>query len=280
MPWKFCDACKRQYNDKNGGCKNRSCSEYDPGAEAADNSASVVAVPAKVEPPKVVVQEPVKPPVVVEPKAPVQAPSFAAAAPVSIAESVPFTLNCYRGEKSEWWPEPKIRLISGMTIRDPWVAGSMTARFAKLQEDMRARSIGNVAAYAQYLRAEGRPYALATARTGEGSFTSDYNYHIQIPNARLFAWGKNLTLGEPLDFADPASIDQDYIVLNADSIAASTILGFGHKTATCEVTFFHDMPIEFVRSCNATATAGLGILPNTSTLAMDVKIKFSKLFRR
>ena len=51
-----------------------------------------------------------------------------------------------------------------------------------------------------------------------------------------------------------------YIVLNADTLAGSTILGFGHRTGTYEVTFFHDIPLEWVVSCNDTPRAQLGIM--------------------
>jgi hypothetical protein len=207
-----------------------------------------------------------------------------------VANGSPFTLNCYRGEKSEWWPPPKLRLVGGgMLLIQPWEWTSktkdgknVTSLFTKLAAEVRKQAgfdeKSKAKEYAQYLRAEGRSFAIATARTGGGSFTASYNYHIEIPNARTFSWGKNCTLGPPVDcenierikeerivnknvetfFTD--RIKSDYIVLNADTLEDSSILAFGHKTGTFEVTFFTDLPLDMVVSCNGTATAALGIL--------------------
>lgn len=178
-----------------------------------------------------------------------------------------FTLKCYRGEKPEWWPPPETRLACGMTIRQPWEYNSMLELWKQLVKDIREHGGGSVAGYAQYLRAEGKIYALATARTKGGAFTG-YNYEIEIKNARTFLWGPDFTLGPPANFIETGkemkeevvfgklritSIDKvtaDYIVLNADTIADSTILAFGHKTGTYEVTFFHDLLIQNVIKCN------------------------------
>jgi hypothetical protein len=189
-------------------------------------------------------------------------------------------LRLYRGEKSEWWPEPKKRLISGMTIREPWNYKSMEELFAKLQADIRKEGGGDVPNYAQYLRAQGRPNLLATAHAGEGAFTTDYNYTLEIKNARTFKWGPNLTLGEEVDFTVPnAIIDADYIVLNADTITKSTVLGFGHKTGTKEVTFFHDLPIDFVVNMNKIPREELGIL-KIEELSPEDSIALNNLLRK
>jgi hypothetical protein len=154
----------------------------------------------------------------------------------------------------------------------------MVERWEQLRKDIQERAFGNVAAYAQYLRAEGRVYALATARSTTGSFSASYNYLIEIKDARMFYWAKNRTLGDPAPFSDERSVDKDYIVLNADTIADSTILGFGHNTGTREVTFFHDMPIEFVVSCNEIPVGQIK-RSKKEDLSFEDKIKFAKLLR-
>ena len=73
-------------------------------------------------------------------------------------------------------------------------------------------------------------------------------------------------------------VDADYIVLDADTIAASTVLGFGHKTATFEVTFFHDMPLDLVAKVNGKPTSEVA-LKAWSDLSFDEKIKYAKLKR-
>ncbi len=108
---------------------------------------------------------------------------------------------------------------------------------------------------------------------------------IKIPGARTFRWNKNLTLGAPANFIKPEDIDGDYIVLNADRIADSTILGFGHHCGTGEVTFFHDLPLKFVE----TVDSGKGALPVSKLdppimkqegLKMDERIPLLKYLRR
>lgn len=179
----------------------------------------------------------------------------------------------------------------------------MTDIWKKLVEEVGKRPGFNVnskvADYAQYLRAEGKPFALATARTTSGAFEG-YSYVIEIENARTFRWGKNFTLGAPANFKDTQkttytriinqnpeiftrdTIDADYIVLNADTIAESTILGFGHKTGTYEVTFLHDLPLSFIKSVNGSAPSTLGIYSKEQLKALpDSKHKQTalKLFR-
>jgi len=191
-----------------------------------------------------------------------------------------FTLLCYRGEKTDWWPEPRMRLAcGGMNVFEPWT-GSMSDIWKRLVQDVKAQAGFNVkqkvAAYAQWLRATGRPFALATARTTSGSFSGN-SYVIEIKNARTFLWSKNYTLGPAANYKDTTktkyertvnknvevwekdTIETDYIVLNADTIEKSTILGFGHKTGTYEVTFLHDVPLSLVKSVNGADPKTLGI---------------------
>jgi len=217
----------------------------------------------------------------------------------------PFTLVCYRGEKSEWWPPPRMRLApGGMNVFEPWPGKTITDFWKKLVEAVKSQPGFNVkqkvAAYAQYLRAEGRPFALATARTASGAFEG-YSYVIEIPNARTFRWGNDYTLGPPANFKDTKkttyqrmvnqnletftkdTIDADYIVLNADTIAESKILGFGHLTGTYEVTFLHDLPKSFVKTVNGVTPKSLNIYTEEEVKALDEskeKQTTLKLFRR
>ncbi|MCS6123644.1 MULTISPECIES: hypothetical protein [Shewanella] len=199
---------------------------------------------------------------------------------------MPTTLTVYRGEKSAWWPEPSIRLISGMTLYQPWPVNTPLSLWNKLKQEV-SRQVGftvdkKVAAYAQFLRSSGQPYALSTAWTETGSFTSDFNYVIEIPNVHIFYWGgtkDNLELGEQVNISSPSQVTKDFIVLNASTLAASTILGFGHNTGTKEITFFHDMPIKFISSCNNKTPAELEI-KKVQDLSFEEKIKYSKFIRR
>lgn len=198
---------------------------------------------------------------------------------------MPTSLTLYRGEKSNWWPSPEIRLMSGMTLYEPWNPSTVNSLWTKLKQEVN-KQLGltlekKVAAYAQYLRATGRPFALATAWTNAGSFTSDYNYVIKIPNAYLFYWGgtKNAPdIGDPVPAREQNNVSADFIVLNSATIAASTILGFGHKTGTKEITFFHDLPIGLIDSCNKKNPSSLNI-KKKSDLSFDEKIKYRKFLR-
>lgn len=85
---------------------------------------------------------------------------------------------------------------------------------------------------------------------------------IEIPNVHIFYWGgtkDNLELGKQVNISSPSQVTKDFIVLNASTLTASTILGFGHNTGTKEITFFHDMPIKFISSCNNKTPAELEI---------------------
>ncbi len=197
----------------------------------------------------------------------------------------PITLTLYRGEKSQWWPAPDIRLMSGMTLYQPWLGTTVLELWTQLQNQV-AGQLGltlekKVAAFAQYLRAQGRPFALATAWTTVGAFTFDYNYVIKIPNVQLFLWGgtKDLpAVGPCAPFTMPHDVKADYIVLNGANLAQSTILGFGHNTGTREITFFHDMPLKFIDSCNSKPPSQLGI-KNKDDLSFDQKVKYAKFLR-
>lgn len=311
MVWRNCSECGWSYNDRKGGCTNSACKNFDPTAlgnpnpqiRTISNAPTLVKQPSADITPKAstgsilvggssggitapttlpsslllnsmpsvdhVQSDPVVLPWI-ETKAATQSASSAPKGTELNAE--PFTLLCYRGEKSEWWPEPRMRLAcGGMHVFEPWPGKSIADIWKKLVEEVRKEAgftvAQRVAAYAQYLRATGRPFALASARTTSGAFEG-YSYVIEIKNARTFRWGKDYTLGPPVNFKDTNktkytrivnqneeiwekdTIDADYIVLNADTIAASTILGFGHKTGTYEVTFLHDLPLSFVKSVN------------------------------
>lgn len=198
---------------------------------------------------------------------------------------MPTTLTLYRGEKSQWWPPPQIRLMSGMTLYQPWTPSSINSLWMKLKQEVAKQAGATVgekaAAYAQHLRASGHPFALATARTTGGAFSSDYNYVIKVPNAHLFYWGgtKNAPdIGDPVPPGEQDNVGADYIVLNAADIGSSTILAFGHKTGTKEVTFVHDLPINFIDSCNNKKPASLNIKKKTD-LTFDEKVKYGKFVR-
>jgi hypothetical protein len=210
-------------------------------------------------------------------------------APLKLDTSKPgaesFDMLCYRGEKKEWWSPPQERLICGMTLYQPWNLergiGSMTALFEKLRKFITDNNHGNVDGFAQHLRASGRPYALATARTTKGSFSTDYNYVIKIANARTFLWGPKLTIGKQVKFDDTARITeakQDYIVLNADTLEASTVLAFGHNCGTFEVTFMHDLSLANVVSVNNKPVSQWDI-KNQANLTFDEKLKLRKYLR-
>jgi hypothetical protein len=172
---------------------------------------------------------------------------------------MPFTLTVFRGEKSQWWPKPEIRLMNGMTLYQPWLARpepNVQNLWKKLTGEI-GNAMGlsldkKVAIFAAELRRTGKSYAVATAWTVQGSFDSDYNYVIKIPNVRLYYWGgtkQKPDLGEEVTgVTTPDSVKKDFIVLNATTVALSTVLGFGHNTATKEITFFHDLPIGFIES--------------------------------
>ena len=209
MAWKNCFACGRSYNDLKGGCTNLACKAY---VTSPTPNAGVVPKPSPFLPAAGTKSPPPVPSPLVAFKAPVvpqasaaplpskhevevvpwNAPPVVTAAlpaPVGIPLAPqPFTLTVYRGEKSEWWPRPELRLSCGMTLIEPWQCASTTELFEKLTREMRKNAAGTPDGYAQYLRAEGRPYALATARTKGGAFIG-YNYVLEIPNVRTFFWG-------------------------------------------------------------------------------------------
>jgi hypothetical protein len=309
MPWVYCAVCGHNYNDAKGGCTNTACKAYVPGkssppplvaksvpvtppisltqAVGKSSVATTLGKTAPFAPPKPMslgTPPPLKPTGLSTPpqlKPPSLAPPLPAvvttASTLSTALPQPFDLTLYRGEKSEWWPPPKKRLVSGMTLYEPWEYNTMDELWAKLRSWMRDNASGTPAGFAQYLRATGRPFALATARTKGGAFDG-YSYQILIRGARTFHWGPDFTLGPPANFITAQkvgteiqvgdkrsfsmvdSVSADYIVLNADTISASTILGFGHKTGTYEVTLFHDLPLSYVVTCDGKLPSTLGIM--------------------
>jgi hypothetical protein len=193
-----------------------------------------------------------------------------------------FDMLCYRGEKNNWWSPPEERLICGMTLYEPWNLKVGIKSMANLWDHMckfiTENCSGKVDAFAQYLRAQGRPFALATARTTSGSFTSDYNYVMKVANARTFLWGPKLTVGEQVQFKETSSVTADYIVLNADTLEESSVLAFGHKCGTYEVTFLHDLSLHNIVSVNATPVGQLRIKQQNS-LSLDEKVKMRKYLR-
>lgn len=199
--------------------------------------------------------------------------------------AAPFELVCYRGEKSNWWSPPEQRLVCGMTLYQPWnlLPGvkTMTDLWEYMVKTMFETSFGKVDGFAQHLRASGRPYALATARSTTGAYTSDFNYKIVVPGARTFRWrraGGTLKLGAAVDFSKEASVDDHYVVLNADTLAESTILAVGHKCGTYEVTFMHDLPIQYIHSCNGKLISEYAI-KDPKTLDFEDKIALRKYLR-
>ena len=193
-----------------------------------------------------------------------------------------FDMMCYRGEKNNWWSPPEERLICGMTLYDPWNLKvgikKMEDLFAELVVYIKKHCEGKVDAFAQHLRAQGRPFALATARTTVGAYTSDYDYVMKVANARTFLWGPGLTVGPKVDFKETSAVNADYIVLNADELKDSTILGFGHKCGTYEVTFLHDLALNNIVSVNGKPVAQLRI-KQQKDLSLDEKVKMRKYLR-
>lgn len=64
----------------------------------------------------------------------------------------------------------------------------------------------------------------------------------------------------------------DYIVLNADTIAESTVLAFGHKCGTYEVTFLHVMGLRHIESVNHIPVKNLPLM-NQHGLSLGNKLK-------
>ena len=198
---------------------------------------------------------------------------------------MPANITVYRGEKSQWWQPPEIRLMCGMTLYSPWRPMMVTNLWTTLKKEV-AGTMGlnlkkKVAMYAQFLRATGRPFALATAWTTVGSFTSDYNYAIKIDNAHFFYWGgtkDNPDMGAAANLTSPDQVTEDFIVLNASTVAASTVLGFGHNTGTKEITFFNDIPLSYIETCNDKKVSQITI-KSKSNLSIDEKVKYGKYLR-
>jgi hypothetical protein len=67
-------------------------------------------------------------------------------------------------------------------------------------------------------------------------------------------------------------------VLNADTIDKSSILAFGHKCGTYEVTFLHDLSLINIVSVNTTSVAQLRI-KEQKDLSLEDKIKMRKYLR-
>lgn len=197
------------------------------------------------------------------------------------------TLRLYRGEKMDRWPPPELRLMRGMMVRTPWVDPfSVSLLWEKLKTEVNGQPGASpkqkAAAYAEKLRAMGHDFALATAWTSEGSFTSDYDYVIEIENAHLFAWGENEgrpDLGGELELTGPNQVKVDFIVLDNTTVEKSKILGFGHNTGTREITFFSDLPTNLIESCNGKKITDYAIKSIQDWTDMEERIKYRFLLR-
>jgi len=160
-------------------------------------------------------------------------------------------LTVYRAEKKTRQTLEERRAQGGLAI---WRPSSSTVKEA--YDNMFAAITGGetlgefqftsaLKAYTQGLRASGQPDNLATARTADGAFVDDFNYTITIPGVKLFKWTRT-GIGDRI--APGAEIKADYIVLNADTIEASTVFGIGHYTGTQEVSFYTDLPADMIES--------------------------------
>ncbi|MFJ4651012.1 hypothetical protein ACIP5Y_07025 [Nocardia sp. NPDC088792] len=204
------------------------------------------------------------------------------------------TLTCYRAEKEQSWGTPELRLCDGLTVRDPLPGGQLPKINATQARDSLILQVWaaikneidkefglprkKVDAFAQSLRQSGKVYAIATAATREGAYEG-FNYVIEIPNARTFRWGDNLSIGEEVDWVgNTGKIDAHYIVLNAESIEQSTVLGFGHKAGTYEITFFTDIPTAWIKSVNEKPVSDWKI-KKKSEFTIEDRRKMGKLVR-
>ena len=249
--------------------------------------ASAIGGPQSLHSPTPSLLAPLSPGKALVPDLPVSPSKFTVALPTKAIP--PFDLVCYRGEKTSTWSLPHLRLSSGMTVWEPWnlVRGvtnmhelwEYARKFFKGEKDA---AFGTADGAAQYLRATGRAFALASARTSVGSFTSDKNYVIRVPNVRAFLLNDDLTVGERVDFADHTKVNKEYLVLNADNLRDATVLAFGHtfagKSGTYEVTFLHDLPIRYVESCEGTPIAQLNPPVQTTWTAQD-KMENAKMIK-
>jgi len=155
----------------------------------------------------------------------------------------PIILSLFRGEKNSSWPPPAERLIRGLTLRrDPsgiatlWV--TLQSNISKMPGSTLAMKLN---AYSNHLIYNPTAESLSTAWTDTGAFTSDYNYKIIIRNAYLFHWAGTPgapNIGVSAAYTHPEDVKDNFIVLNGTSVGNSTILGFGHKAGTREITFF------------------------------------------
>jgi hypothetical protein len=110
---------------------------------------------------------------------------------------------------------------------------------------------GKINQYSQNLIGEGKPGNLATAWKLSGAYQYHYFYTIEIANIYFFKWslGTNEVIkGDRLELNGPDDAKKPFMVLNAETVDASTIFAFGHIRDTKEITFFHGLPIECIRS--------------------------------
>ncbi|MFY1634527.1 hypothetical protein ACN27F_14825 [Solwaraspora sp. WMMB335] len=199
---------------------------------------------------------------------------------------------CHRGEDPDNWYPPEVRLIYGLTVRQPWPGVRPSDKFdvtkiwAELQKDIKQRGHENVNMYTQTLRQAGQPVALAFSREYDKAYSHKGNvYSVSIPGARTFRFAESTrnkcvpALGKEVDWVtDHAAIDDHYLVLNADSIAGSTVLGLGHRSSGLEVTFFTDLPRQWVTQVNKEPASDIEVT-DLNKLDIDTRIKVQKLGR-
>ncbi|MCX4635167.1 hypothetical protein OG528_28940 [Streptomyces platensis] len=187
-------------------------------------------------------------------------------------------MTCFRGEKENRWGSAALRLNDGLTVRKPWTGGMLPdinaqQVWARLMQDIKQQANDDVNAYAQYLRATGRDFALATARIFDGSFEDDFNYEMAVPSARTFLWEKKSgvwVVGSEVPWVESTKdITNHYIVLNAATPAASTVLGFGHKTGTFEVTFLTDVRTSWLEKVNKAPVSEVRVKPKKDFTAEE-----------
>jgi len=191
----------------------------------------------------------------------------------------------FRGEDKRKWDKPEIRLMNGMTVYMPLKPNTVQNCWNELKTWLKKEAGdtlgGKVAALGQTLRQSGKPNALATAWTHNGSFLSDFNYVLSFPQVYLFYWGgtiDNPDIGNVCLFTQPSDVNEFFIVLDNQEISNSTILGFGHKAGTNEITFFQDLPLNSIVSCNGKLISSL-VLKKQVNLDFDERIQYRKYIR-
>ncbi len=160
-----------------------------------------------------------------------------------------FLLRCWRAEK-KWWGHPNTRLMKGFTISEPFYAKDMSALWAKVKLEILTKAKGNLTGYLNYLKRDYRYFVLASSRDKGQKYNELYNYVIRIKGAHAFPIEKDLSLGAQVDYGPIGNIKKDHLILDANSVAKSTILGLGSSDSGLELTFFSDIPLKYIKTCN------------------------------